>query len=134
MSSSPLRLDNPPPQPPDVAAQQGGPFAGVAGMMGQQKPQPPGGPPGDLASGVHPQGALLAQFQAVKKVIEQMSKLDDKMAPFATRALAILQTGVEAAVGGGAGAAASAGQPPISGPGIQSNKAAEGEAGKGFPG
>lgn len=132
MGTSPLRLDSPPPQPPDVSSQTGGPFGGVAQMMGQQKPQP-GAPPGDLASGVHPQGALLAQFQAVKKVIEQMSKLDDKMAPFATRALAILQTGVEAAVGGGPPGAA-AGQPPISGPGVQSNKPAEGEAGRGFPG
>jgi hypothetical protein len=49
-----------------------------------------GGPP----SQTHPQGAVLAMLEAIKKAAQQMAKIDEGMAPYVNRALSILEQGV----------------------------------------
>lgn len=131
MATSPIRLDQPPPQPADVTAQSGSPNAGIAAMLAQKASQSQG-PPGDLSSpsAANPQGALIAQYQAVKKVVEQMARMDENFAPFARRAMAILEAGL--------GTSISQGKPGISTPPPgqepSSNRPPEGESAQGFPG
>lgn len=86
------RLDSPPPPPPDVSGQTGAsPFAGMSQMIGDKLGKKPGEDSGGQA---HPQGAVLAMFEAVKKAAEQMAKISDGMKPFVDRAMSILEQGV----------------------------------------
>jgi hypothetical protein len=96
------------------------------GSMMQQKMQGPGGPGG--GGGAQPQGALMAQSEAVKKVIDQMSKMEPSFGPFADRIKSLLDAGLGAVMSaGGPGA----GQPPaIQGP----NSMKPEPPGSGFPG
>jgi hypothetical protein len=125
-------LGSPPPPPPDVSSQQGGnPMSGVsealAGKLGKKET------PGELGpvSGVHPQGAMLALLETIKKAANQLSRMDEGMAPFVNRATSILEQGVgeviskkgsSGAPSGGAGEGGESARPP------------QGEGGKGFPG
>lgn len=95
MPATSTRLDAPPMTPPETSGQMG--FAGVGQMLGDKMKQ--GQPPDDMGGGVHPQGALLAQYSALEKVINQMSGQNEKFAPYGARAIAILKQGLSAAIG-----------------------------------
>ena len=114
----PMALDAPPMQPPQVQA--GGPtpppMAGVGGMLANK-------PPGGGAN-----GALIAKFDAVKKVLESMGTDSSVMQPYVARAIAVLTSGIEEVVKTpGIGGAS----PPPS-PG--SARPTGTEVGQGFPG
>jgi len=96
MASIPT-LDAPPPQPPDVTAQQGSsPFSGVSSMLGQKSEQQnaAAGPP-------NPRGALITMKDAIGKVLDQMSKMESSFSPFADRIKALLDAGVGSVISGG---------------------------------
>jgi hypothetical protein len=126
MASVPT-LDQPPTQPPDVTGQQGqSPYSGMSSMLqdklgGQQQ-----GGPGQ----VNPKGALLNMSEAVKKVLDQMAKMESGFGPFADRIRALLDAGIGAINAGGPGGAQNPGQ--ISGP--ASAKPDQGDNGAAFPG
>jgi acetylglutamate kinase len=101
----------------------------LAGKLGKQ------GSPEDMdsVSSVHPQGAMLALLETLKKAANQLAKMDEGMAPFVNRALSILEQGVGEVISkkgapgaspkeGGAGGAGGSAKPP------------QGEGNKGFPG
>jgi hypothetical protein len=100
MGSSPM-LDAAPPQPPDVSGQQGqSPFSGVGAMLqkqGQGGPGAGGGAPG----GVNPRGALVTMSDAIKKVLDQMAKMESGFSPFADRIRSLLDAGVGSVMSGG---------------------------------
>lgn len=85
-------MDRPPMPPPEVQGQMGmqpdGPQAepGLASMA-QGQPQP---------GAVNPNGELVAQTEAVKRVLEQIVRLNPVMAPFAQKCISILDTGLSA--------------------------------------
>lgn len=119
MSSSMPTLDQTPPPPPDVAGQTGAsPYAGMGAMM-QKKDQGPDG-----GGGAHPQGALIAQGEAVKKVIDQMAKMESGFGPFADRIKSLIDAGVGSVTSGGSDSNPPGGAP--SGPAAP--------PGPGFPG
>lgn len=86
-----LRLDNPPPAPPDVNAQMGS-------MLQQQfsKPQP-GQMPGDIKSisEANPRGALIVKVNAIEKVARELVQQHEAMAPYVDRAMNILKQGMQ---------------------------------------
>ena len=133
MGSSPM-LDQAPPQPPDVTGQQGAsPFAGVGSMLQKQGQGSPGdGPPGQP----NPRGALVTMSDAIKKVLDQMAKMESGFGPFSDRIKSLLDAGLGVVMSAGPQPGASAGQPPsIQGP--ASNRPGEMGArapGAGFPG
>jgi len=134
MGSFPARLDQPPPQPPEVSGQQGA-LGGISSMLQEKFGQRP---PGEAAppSEVHPQGAMLAQFEAVKKVLTQMARMNEGYMPFVNRAIAILQAGLGEVISKGR-AGPGVGEPPpeagaMSAP--PSARAPEGESSRSFPG
>lgn len=94
MPAASTRLDAPPMTPPETSGQMG--FSGVGEMLGDKMKQ--GQPPGDMQGGVQPQGALLAQYSALEKVINQMSTQNEKFAPYGARAIAILKEGLSASI------------------------------------
>jgi hypothetical protein len=125
-------LGSPPPPPPDVSGQQGGnPMQGVASAMANKLGKKEGPPEemGDMSS-VHPQGAMLALLDTLKKAANQLSRMDEGMAPFVNRALSILEQGVGQVI-----SKKSAGPSPEGGKGEEmSARPPQGEANKGFPG
>ncbi len=131
------QLDQPPAQPPGVTGQMGS-TAQVGLMLGNRfrqaaAPQP-GGPPSELGGGIHPSGALMAQADAVKKVLRQMARQSESFAPFAERAVAAIEAGLGDAIAEGRPTAA-APVPAATPTGLQySARPSEGEAGRGFPG
>lgn len=111
-SSGMPSLDQTPPSPPELSGQQGqSPYAGVSSMM--QKQQQPGG-----GGAPQPQGALVAQAEAVKKVIDQMAKMESGFGPFADRIKSLLDAGLGAVMsnGGGSGAQSPGGSAGPMGP------------------
>jgi hypothetical protein len=100
----------------------------LAGKLGKQ------GAPEDMesVSSVHPQGAMLALLETLKKAANQMARMDEGMAPFVNRAMSILEQGVGEVISkkgapgpspkGEAGGAGESARPP------------QGEGSKGFPG
>jgi hypothetical protein len=89
-----MALDRPPMPPPEITGQMGQPPTqpptepGLASMMPQQgQPQP---------GAVNPNGELVAQTEAVKRVLEQIVRLNPIMAPFAQKCISILDTGISA--------------------------------------
>ena len=80
------------PPPPDVAAQMGqsDPMMKAAGGMAA----------GLMGAGPHPQGALIAQGQAVENVIRQMGRMSEKFAPWGDKMVTLLKTGLAEASGG----------------------------------
>jgi hypothetical protein len=88
-------MDRPPLPGPEVSSQMGVPQqppqqAGLSGIR-PSAPQP-GGQPG----APNPHGFLMAQVDAIKKVLEQIASAEPTFAPFAQKALSILDTGVSA--------------------------------------
>src|SRR5271168_4288818 len=95
MASSMPTLDQTPPVPPDISGQMGqSPYAGVSSMMQQQQQGAGGGQ-------AHPQGALVAQSEAVKKVIDQMAKMEPGFGQFADRIKSLLDAGLGVVISGG---------------------------------
>jgi hypothetical protein len=89
-------LDRPPLPSPDIQSQQGNPpppspAAGI-GNLAAKRP----GPGGPAQGAPDPNGAIVAQVEAIKKVLESMANTEPMMAPFAARATAILDSGVAA--------------------------------------
>jgi hypothetical protein len=89
-------LDRPPLPSPDIQSQQGAPEApppgAGLGSIAAKKPGPGGPTPG----APDPNGAIVAQVEAIKKVLESMANTEPMMAPFASRATAILDSGIAA--------------------------------------
>jgi len=129
MGSSPM-LDQAPPQPPDVTGQQGqSPFAGVGSMLQKQGQGAPGaGPPGQP----NPRGALVTMSDAIKKVLDQMAKMESGFSPFADRIRSLLDAGVGSVMSGGPpGSGSQASQPSVMSPSQRPEQ--PGDSG-GFPG
>jgi hypothetical protein len=101
------RLDAPPPLPPGVSGQMGEGSEGMSGMTQMLGDQ--------VKNGAQPQGALLAQFNAVKKVVEQMASANEEFSPYAMRAIATLQEGIAKVASGG-----KPGNTPQAGPSVSS--------------
>src|ERR1700683_250557 len=94
MGSAPT-LSQPPPQPPNVTGQQGqSPYAGSAAMMQSKLQQGQGGE-------VNPRGALLQMGDGIKKVLDQMAKMESAFAPFADRIRSLIDAGIGAINSGG---------------------------------
>jgi hypothetical protein len=133
MASSGMSLDMPPPQPPDVTSQMGAsPFSGVSSML-QQK----AGQGGEQGGGANPKGALLAQSEAVKKVVDQMAKMEPGFAPFADRIRSLLDAGVGAVTSGGSPQPGSSAEmpPKFQGPAtMRPGEQGANASGQGFPG
>jgi hypothetical protein len=104
-----MALDRPPLPPPEVGGQMGIPPTppptqpGLASMMPPTAGQPAPG-------ATDPNGEVVAQTEAVKRVLEQVVRLNPVMAPFAQKCITILDTGLAAvsqaptgAAGGGTG-------------------------------
>ena|ERR1700722_7440697 len=132
MASSMPQLDQSPPQPPGVMSQMGAPdpYSGVSQMLAQ-KNAPQGG------GGANPKGALAAQAEAIKKVLDQMAKMETGFGPFADRIKSLLDAGIGTAMSGGPQPNSSAGQPPsVQGPVASNRPGDQGAAapGAGFPG
>jgi len=87
-------MDRPPMPSPDVQSQMGVPQEAPPGQglsqlqpVGQESPAP-GAP--------NPHGFLMAQVEAVKKVLDQIAQAEPTFAPFAEKAVSIIDTGVSA--------------------------------------
>jgi len=115
-------------QPPEVSAATGGDFTGVGKMLGQQSNQASG------SGGNDPIGSLKQEADLLRRVIDSMSKKNDKFAPFGAKAISIIEAGV-AEAGGAASPSPGQGsgsQPPMAGaPGGMSGAPG---GGSGFPG
>ena len=127
------RLDAPPPPPPDVTSQTGA-MGGVGSVMNRQRGGGPTGPAGEMesVSQAHPQGAMLAQADAVEKLLRQMSRMNEGFAPYANRMAVVLRNGLAQALEG-AQATPFAPTPQLQAPG-STNRPPAGEAAEGFPG
>jgi len=109
-------MEGPPPVPADVTSQQGMPFAGVGEQMAADNKPP---------ATAGPQGALQAKIDAVKKVMQGVVEEAKGGKPFFSRALELLDKGMQAEAGGSAG---------VSGPPETSTAKPEGPANPAFPG
>ena len=89
-----LRLDNPPPAPPDVQSQMG---AMLQQKFAQQGQDQGGGPPGELKSisEANPRGALMVKVNAIEKVMREIAQQHEAMAPYVERSLGILKQGMQ---------------------------------------
>jgi hypothetical protein len=115
----PMAMDRPPMPPPDISGQMGQAPTGPATEPGLASMMPPGGT--GQQGAVDPNGELVAQTEAVKRVLEQIVRLNPIMAPFAQKCITILDTGLSAvstspptsdSPGGGIGAIMAAKQAP----------------------
>ena len=113
-------LDRPPLPSPDIQSQQGAPI----------EPPPPEPGMGRLATqragaaapgAPDPNGAVVAQIEAIKKVLEKMAGTEPMMAPFAARATAILDSGLAAVRSAPKAPAAGPGDMGASGAGAAGN-------------
>lgn len=119
-----MGMDRPPMPGPDIAAQMGPPPPDAGGP-------PPGGPPVGPMSAIggmpNRNGAVMAQVEAIKRVLETIATTEPTMAPFCQRASSILQDGIAALSAGpspggppmppGMGAGGPPGGPPMGAPG-----------------
>jgi len=87
-------MDRPPLPGPEIQSQMGVPQPPPpgAGMAGLKPPAQEGPAPG----APNPHGFLMAQVDAVKKVLEQIAGAEPTFAPFAQKAISIMDTGVSA--------------------------------------
>lgn len=89
-------LDRPPLPSPDILSQQGAPPAPPPGTgLGALVAKRPG-QTGPAPGAPDPNGAIVSQVEAIKKVLEQMASTEPMMAPFAARVTAILDSGIAA--------------------------------------
>jgi hypothetical protein len=92
MGSYPMGIGAAPPMAPDVSAQMGGGAPGLSAVADRQ--QAAAGP--DAGQQANPHGALFAQANAIKTVLEQMSGDEPVFAPFARQAMSAIANGVSA--------------------------------------
>ena len=118
-----------PPPPPGSTGGGGLPTAGMGEAM--RASMQPGGTAGAMA--LHPQGALIAQIESVKKVIDQAATGNADFKPFADRAKAALDEGVQAVLTGKKGAPAPGGGAPGGDP-APTPAGSPGAGGSPFPG
>lgn len=132
-----VRLDNPPPAPPDVQSQMGAMLQQKFAQGGQ--PGQDGAPPPDLksASETNPRGALMVKINAIEKVAKEIAQQHEAMAPFVERAMNTLKQGMQEVLSQGNQQSTSepqqgaAGVQPYSGGG---QKPLEGHSDSGFVG
>ena len=87
-------MDRPPLPGPDIQSQMGQPQPPPPGAgLSQLQPMDKGGP---APGAPNPHGFLLAQVTAIKKVLDQIAGAEPTFAPFAQKAVQILDTGVSA--------------------------------------
>lgn len=92
----------PPMPPPETSMQMGGsnPFAGIGavlqGRMGGDNQ--PDGAPGNVPppGGTDPMGAIMAQKNALEKVLQQMAQQLPGFGPYGDRAMQMITAGIEA--------------------------------------
>lgn len=93
-------MDRPPMPTPDIQSQMGmsqAPPQGPAGLGAIAEKRAAAGPQGRPPGGApNPHGFLLARADALKQVLEEMSGAEPTFAPFAQRAISIIETGVSA--------------------------------------
>jgi hypothetical protein len=87
-------MDRPPLPSPEIQSQMGVPQpppreAGLSGIKPMERGTPA---PGNA----NPHGFLLAQVDAVKKVLDQIAQAEPTFAPFAQKAISIMDSGVSA--------------------------------------
>lgn len=87
-------MDRPPLPGPDIQSQMGvsqppPPGAGLSGIKPMKEEGPAPGAP-------NPHGFLMAQVEAVKKVMNQIAQAEPTFAPFADKAIQIMDQGVSA--------------------------------------
>lgn len=94
MASLPMGIGAAPPQPPEITGQMGaGQNPGLSSVANRQQQAGPGMEQGQSAN---PHGALFAQANAIKTVLEQMAGDEPGFAPFARAAVAAITNGVSA--------------------------------------
>jgi len=126
-------LSSPPPQPPEVTGQQGGgDLSGLSSMLAGKLKKDSTSDNMESVAGVHPQGAMLALLDTIKKAANQLARMDEGMAPFVNRATSILEQGVGDVISKKK-PNASPSESGSEGSGM-SAKPAQGESAKGFPG
>ncbi len=120
-----LQVGAPPPSPPEVTNQFGAYGAGASALRERMRGRADESVADTQAA--NPQGALMAQAEALKKVLDQMARQSPVFAPFASRAREVVQAGLEAAL------QASGGPGGQGGPGTVSAPPTVEVAGGGFP-
>jgi hypothetical protein len=92
----------PPMPPPETSGQMGGsnPFAGIGALLqGRMGDQQPDGSPGNQppqSGGADPMGAIMAQKNALEKVLQQMAQQLPGFGPYGDRAMQMITAGIEA--------------------------------------
>jgi hypothetical protein len=99
-----MPLEASPPLPPEAANQMGKPFAGVGQAMMNDQAKP--------AGQAHPQGAVLDQAEAVKKVLMLMGQQSPDAKPFVDRMLMMADAMIAKLKTSGPGASAQPAEPP----------------------
>ena len=87
-------MDRPPLPAPEIQSQMGVPQPPKEPGLSGVKPMAPQGAPAPGAP--NPHGFLMAQVDAVKKVLDQIAQAEPVFAPFAQKAISICETGVSA--------------------------------------
>jgi hypothetical protein len=112
-----MGMDRPPLPSPDIQSQMGMPPEGPSEVGGLGAIARKNSAAGPQPGAPNPHGFLMAQVDAVKKVLEQIAGAEPVFAPFAQKAQSILDTGVAAVSSAPGGAAppveaGTAGPPP----------------------
>lgn len=96
-----VNLADTPPVPPDVAGQTGGPMAGLAEMTAKNANQ--GGPPANLeASPTDPNGVLREGVETIRRILEDMAKVNPRVSAVSDRILSLLRSEINNVIAQGA--------------------------------
>jgi hypothetical protein len=107
--------------PPETSGQMGGnsPFAGIGALLqGRQggDSQQDGAPGESSPGGANPMGAMMAQKNAIEKVLQQMASQLPGFGPYGDRAMQMITAGLEAGMKQKSNPAASAAPESSGGP------------------
>lgn len=119
--ASPTSLDVPPAQPPTVQAGGPAPMAGVGAMMADK-----------AKAGMDGKGMAVAIWETAKKALNRLSEMNQDLAPFVARGIAVIDAGFEKLGQGKPGTQSADAQPETS-PAGSSAPGGVGP-GQGFPG
>lgn len=87
-------MDRPPMPSPDIQSQMGTPQQPPSGAgLSQMKPMDQSGP---APGAPNPHGFIMAQADAIKKVLNQMAQAEVTFAPFAQKMIQVMESGVSA--------------------------------------
>jgi len=89
-------MDRPPLPSPDIQSQMGTPQTPAPAAAGLGTVTGKAGGAGQAPGGPNPHGFLMAQVEAIKKVLDQAAAAEPTFAPFAQKATSILDSGVAA--------------------------------------